>query len=134
MLTALAFVALAGAVAMLLLFRREGGRSAELRDLVQLPTARLEVPTPPPRTARGGEAAVATLPERPAPEPLRSEPESAPDLERVRLEEWRRRQLLAAGLSEAAADEAAGAGIDAAAFRTLVARGCPPELALRILL
>lgn len=41
--------------------------------------------------------------------------------------------FLAAGLDELGALEAAEAGIDAAAFRRLVGRGCPPGLALRIL-
>jgi len=41
--------------------------------------------------------------------------------------------FLAAGLDELGALEAAERGIDPAAFRRLVGRGCPPPLALRIL-
>lgn len=47
---------------------------------------------------------------------------------------WRRRQLLAAGFAEALADRLATTpGIDLHAVLELAAKGCPPELAVRIL-
>jgi hypothetical protein len=47
---------------------------------------------------------------------------------------WRRRQLIAAGFGERqAARLAATPGIDLLALLDLVGRGCPPELAVRIL-
>jgi hypothetical protein len=48
--------------------------------------------------------------------------------------EWRRGRLLAAGLApEAAARLAADCGVDVHAVLELIDRGCPPELAARIL-
>lgn len=47
---------------------------------------------------------------------------------------WRRRQLLAAGFGEVLADRLATTpGIDLHALLELTAKGCPPELAVRIL-
>ena len=51
-----------------------------------------------------------------------------------RVVDWRRRRLLALGISPAAADlVAADPGIDLHALLDLVDRGCPPQLAVRIL-
>jgi hypothetical protein len=120
MLTALAFMALAGAVAMLLCVRREN-RPTEDDAFVQLAQSRQFVLTPPPPPRRRPERSAGAV------APLADE-------ELVRLEEWRRAQLVAAGLAADAAEAAARAGVDAGSFRSLVARGCPPELALKILL
>jgi hypothetical protein len=64
-------------------------------------------------------------------EPAFSDP-PVPALEVLQLEAWRREQLVAAGVPPREARHAAEAGVDAARVRALVARGCPPELALRI--
>jgi hypothetical protein len=45
---------------------------------------------------------------------------------------WRYRQLLALGVDPLPAAEAALAGVDSSAVRSLVRRGCPLELALRL--
>ena len=55
-----------------------------------------------------------------------------PELEALRLEAWRREQLVAAGVPPRVARRAVEEGVDAARVRELVERGCPPELALRI--
>jgi hypothetical protein len=55
-----------------------------------------------------------------------------PDLDALDLVAWRREQLVAAGVEPRAARSAAEAGIDASRVRSLVERGCSPELALRI--
>jgi hypothetical protein len=55
-----------------------------------------------------------------------------PDLDALDLVAWRREQLVAAGVQPRAARSAAEAGIDASRVRSLVERGCAPELALRI--
>jgi len=50
------------------------------------------------------------------------------------VREWRRRRLLGLGLSEAAAQRLAdNRGVDLHALLSLVDRGCPPGLAVRIL-
>jgi hypothetical protein len=64
-------------------------------------------------------------------EPAFSDP-PVPALEVLELEAWRRDQLVAAGLTPREARRAAEAGVDAARVRALVERGCPPDLALRI--
>jgi hypothetical protein len=137
MLTALAFMALAGAVAMLLCVRREN-RPTEDDAFVQLAQSRQFVLTPPPPPRRRPERSAGAVATLASPEPERFEspprPEPLPGDELVRLEEWRRAQLVAAGLAADAAEAAARAGVDAGSFRSLVARGCPPELALKILL
>ena len=136
MLTALAVLALAGAVVMLVCVRRES-RPTETAGFVQLAQSRQFVLTPPPPRRRAGEGdgGVVTLA---SPEPERVEPlprpEPLPDAELVRLEEWRRAQLVALGVAADDAEAAARAGLDVGSFRALVARGCPPELALKILL
>jgi len=49
------------------------------------------------------------------------------------VREWRRRRLLALGLAEAAARQLAeDRRVDLHAILDLVDRGCPPELAVRI--
>ncbi len=55
------------------------------------------------------------------------------DVDAEGLESWRREQLLALGLDADSAEGAAREGVDASSVRSLVERGCPPELALRIL-
>lgn len=56
------------------------------------------------------------------------------DEETVRVAAWRRTRLLATGFAPALADELASEhGIDLHALIDLVERGCPPELAARIL-
>jgi hypothetical protein len=136
-LSALALLALVGAFVMLFCVRRES-RPSEQDGFLQLAQSRQFVLTPPPAPRRrAGEtgSAVASLP---SPEPARPEPlpldDQLPDVEQLRVEEWRRSQLLAAGLAAGAADAAVRAGVDAGSFRSLVARGCPPGLALKILL
>jgi hypothetical protein len=48
--------------------------------------------------------------------------------------EWRRDRIVEAGVSSASAEAiAADPRFDLHAFLTLIDRGCPPELALRIL-
>jgi hypothetical protein len=57
------------------------------------------------------------------------------ETELERVERWRAEELLRAGFDPAAAAEVAGRlDIDLHAARELIDRGCPPELALRILL
>ena len=52
----------------------------------------------------------------------------------LQVREWRRSRLLAAGFEDALARRLAGdGGIDLHAVLVLVDRGCPPELAARIL-
>lgn len=56
------------------------------------------------------------------------------DHERDAVIEWRRTQLLRSGFpSEVAADVAENDRYDLHSLLALVERGCPPELALRIL-
>lgn len=58
----------------------------------------------------------------------------APDHERDGVTEWRRTQLLRSGFPvEVAADVAENERYDLHSLIELVERGCPPELALRIL-
>jgi hypothetical protein len=64
-------------------------------------------------------------------EPAFTDP-PVPALELLQLEAWRRDQLVAAGIAPREARRAAEAGVEAARVRELVERGCPPELALRI--
>ena len=57
------------------------------------------------------------------------------ETEQERVERWRAEELLRAGFDPAAAAElAARLDVDLHAATELVDRGCPPELALRILL
>jgi hypothetical protein len=49
------------------------------------------------------------------------------------LEEWRRRRLIAAGFDEQLAAELTESGVDLHELLVLVDRGCPPQLAARIL-
>ncbi|HET7724123.1 MAG TPA: hypothetical protein VFK68_05760 [Propionibacteriaceae bacterium] len=52
----------------------------------------------------------------------------------VNVVEWRRCRLLESGFAPALADELAStAGVDVHALLALVDRGCPPDLAARIL-
>jgi hypothetical protein len=110
--------------------------------------ARRATPSPPPLRSRfrspvaprrpipapAGRAAVATM-AIPVPvrlrEPAFTDP-PVPALELLQLEAWRRDQLVAAGIAPREARRAAEAGVEAARVRELVERGCPPELALRI--
>jgi len=56
------------------------------------------------------------------------------DDEPMRVAAWRRTRLLATGFAPALADEVASdGGIDLHSLIDLVERGCPPELAARIL-
>lgn len=56
------------------------------------------------------------------------------DDETMRVAAWRRTRLLATGFAPTLADELASEyGIDLHALIDLVERGCPPELAARIL-
>jgi hypothetical protein len=104
--------------------RARSGRTAQTREVA--PARR--VPTP------AGRAALATI-AAPLPgrlrEPAFTDP-PVPALEALELEAWRREQLVAAGVPPRKARRAAEAGVDAARVRALVERGCPPELALRI--
>ena len=61
--------------------------------------------------------------------PIRTQ-SSAP---RDPLEEWRRRRLIAAGFDEQLAAELTESGVDLHELLVLVDRGCPPQLAARIL-
>lgn len=61
--------------------------------------------------------------------PIRTEV-SAP---RDTLEEWRRRRLIAAGFDAQLAAGLTNGGVDLHELLVLVDRGCPPELAARIL-
>ena len=57
------------------------------------------------------------------------------ETEQERVERWRAEELLRAGFDPAAAAElAARLDVDLHAATELVDRGCPPELALQILL
>jgi hypothetical protein len=61
--------------------------------------------------------------------PIRTQPASPRDT----LEDWRRRRLIAAGLDAPLAAWVADSGIDLHELLVLVDRGCPPDLAARIL-
>ena len=61
--------------------------------------------------------------------PIRTEP-GAP---RAALDEWRRRRLIAAGFDSQLAVELANGEADLHELLVLVDRGCPPQLAARIL-
>lgn len=68
---------------------------------------------------------------------MKTETESTdgqPTIQDVQVVAWRRRQLLAAGFSLALADELArDCSLDLHALTALVAHGCSPRLAARIL-
>ena len=61
--------------------------------------------------------------------PIRTQPTAPRDT----LEDWRRRRLVAAGFDARLAAWVADSGIDLHELLVLVDRGCPPELAARIL-
>jgi hypothetical protein len=57
------------------------------------------------------------------------------ETEQERVERWRAEELLRAGFDPGAANELAGRlDIDLHTATELIDRGCPPDLALRILL
>jgi hypothetical protein len=57
------------------------------------------------------------------------------ETEQERVERWRSDELLRAGFDPASASElAVRLDVDLHEARALVSRGCPPELALKILL
>ena len=60
--------------------------------------------------------------------PIRTEP-----ARREALDDWRRRRLIAAGFAPAVAGDLADGAVDLHELLVLVDRGCPPELAARIL-
>ena len=114
MLTAVAAIAVAAWFVLLVVVRR-APRPWEDESFGELARHRqLVVAPPPPPVARAADTAVATLPS-----PRPPQPEQAPDLPRVgvtarALEEWRRTQLVAAGVPDRTAVDAARAGVDAA--------------------
>ena len=60
--------------------------------------------------------------------------DGAPGIRDAAVVTWRRRQLLAAGFSLPASETLArDCGVDLHALLDLVERGCPPDLAVRIL-
>jgi hypothetical protein len=59
--------------------------------------------------------------------------DAKPSAEALKVVDWRRSQLVAAGFGTALADVLAVSSIDLHALIELVERGCPPELAARIL-
>jgi hypothetical protein len=61
--------------------------------------------------------------------PIRTPPGAPRDT----LDDWRRRRLIAAGFDAQLAAGVADSGIDLHELLVLVDRGCPPELAARIL-
>lgn len=61
--------------------------------------------------------------------PIRTEAAAPRDT----LEEWRRRRLVAAGFDAQLAAGLTSSGVDLHELLVLVDRGCPPELAARIL-
>ena len=61
--------------------------------------------------------------------PIRTQPAPPPDT----LESWRRRRLIVAGLDAPLATWVADSGIDLHELLVLIDRGCPPQLAARIL-
>ena len=61
--------------------------------------------------------------------PIRTQPAPAPDP----LDNWRRRRLIVAGFDAPLAAWVADSGIDLHELLVLIDRGCPPQLAARIL-
>ncbi len=61
--------------------------------------------------------------------PIRTQPTAPSDT----WEEWRRRRLIAAGFDVQLAAELTDSGVDLHELLVLVDRGCPPDLAARIL-
>lgn len=64
----------------------------------------------------------------------RASPRRAAVPEQTVVRRWRRSQLLALGFSPSDASALTKAPVDLAEARRLLAAGCPPELARRILL
>lgn len=61
--------------------------------------------------------------------PIRTDPTAQRDA----LEDWRRRRLIVAGFDALLAVELADGDVDLHELLVLVDRGCPPQLAARIL-
>jgi hypothetical protein len=59
--------------------------------------------------------------------------DTGPSAETLEVTEWRRRRLAAAGFGAVLAEVLSQSSIDLHALIGLVERGCPPELAARIL-